>query len=80
MTDQFAALAAIAQNPGKTCDEVLADFYTKWQDEFLVSLLLRAIHFTCFVVPCFTEDKYIWKTMTSMRLLYHWKPFRGTEH
>ncbi|KAJ7010631.1 puromycin-sensitive aminopeptidase-like isoform X1 [Populus alba x Populus x berolinensis] len=36
MTDQFAALAAIAQNPGKTCDEVLADFYTKWQDEFLV--------------------------------------------
>ncbi|KAJ6946233.1 hypothetical protein NC651_001099 [Populus alba x Populus x berolinensis] len=36
MTDQYAALAAIAQNPGKTCDEVLADFYTKWQDEFLV--------------------------------------------
>eukprot|EP00258_Populus_trichocarpa_P026327 XP_024442346.1 puromycin-sensitive aminopeptidase [Populus trichocarpa] len=36
MTDQFAALAAIAQNPGKTCDGVLADFYTKWQDEFLV--------------------------------------------
>ncbi|CAI0414556.1 unnamed protein product [Linum tenue] len=36
MTDQFAALAAIAQNPGKTRDEVLADFYSKWQDNFLV--------------------------------------------
>lgn len=37
MTDQFAALAAITQNPGKTHDEVLADFYNKWQHEFLVS-------------------------------------------
>lgn len=36
MTDQFAALAAIAQNPGKTRDDVLADFYSKWQDDFLV--------------------------------------------
>ncbi|KNA03949.1 hypothetical protein SOVF_204310 [Spinacia oleracea] len=36
MTDQFAALAAITQNPGKTHDEVLADFYNKWQHEFLV--------------------------------------------
>uniref|UniRef100_A0A6N2L5W5 Puromycin-sensitive aminopeptidase n=1 Tax=Salix viminalis TaxID=40686 RepID=A0A6N2L5W5_SALVM len=36
MTEQFAALAAIAQNPGKTRDEVLADFYTKWQDDYLV--------------------------------------------
>ncbi|WCJ26310.1 Puromycin-sensitive aminopeptidase [Euphorbia peplus] len=36
MTDQFAALAAIAQNPGKIRDEVLADFYSKWQHDFLV--------------------------------------------
>lgn len=36
MTDQFAALAAIAQNPGKTRDDVLADFYSKWQDDYLV--------------------------------------------
>ncbi|XP_059661811.1 puromycin-sensitive aminopeptidase-like [Cornus florida] len=36
MTEQFAALAAIAQNPGKTRDEVLADFYSKWQNDFLV--------------------------------------------
>lgn len=36
MTDQFAALAAITQNPGKNHDEVLADFYNKWQHEFLV--------------------------------------------
>lgn len=36
MTDQFAALAAIAQNPGKTRDDVLADFYSKWQHDFLV--------------------------------------------
>ncbi|XP_011022661.1 PREDICTED: puromycin-sensitive aminopeptidase-like isoform X3 [Populus euphratica] len=36
MTDQFAALAAIAQNPGEIHDEVLADFYNKWRDDFLV--------------------------------------------
>lgn len=38
MTEQFAALAAIAQIPGKTRDDVLADFYSKWQQDFLVSL------------------------------------------
>ncbi|PON62904.1 Peptidase M1, alanyl aminopeptidase [Parasponia andersonii] len=36
MTDQFAALAALAQTPGKTRDDVLADFYNKWQHDFLV--------------------------------------------
>ncbi|KAG5024279.1 hypothetical protein JHK86_020193 [Glycine max] len=36
MTEQFAALAAIAQNPGKTRDDVLDDFYGKWQHDFLV--------------------------------------------
>ncbi|KAH1115526.1 hypothetical protein J1N35_008904 [Gossypium stocksii] len=36
MTDQFAALSAISQNPGKTRDDVLADFYTKWQHNYLV--------------------------------------------
>ncbi|OMO79568.1 Peptidase M1, alanine aminopeptidase/leukotriene A4 hydrolase [Corchorus capsularis] len=36
MTDQFAALAAIAQTPGKARDDVLADFYSKWQHDFLV--------------------------------------------
>lgn len=36
MTEQFAALAAIAQIPGKTRDDVLADFYSKWQQDFLV--------------------------------------------
>ncbi|KAL9167532.1 hypothetical protein ABFS82_05G104300 [Erythranthe guttata] len=36
MTDQFASLAALDQNPGKTRDEVLADFYDKWQHDFLV--------------------------------------------
>lgn len=40
MTDQFAALAAIAQNPGKTRDDVLADFYNKWQNDYLVKLQL----------------------------------------
>lgn len=79
MTDQFAALAAIAQNPGKSRDEVLADFYTKWQDEYLVNLLLSAIYFSCFCFCLFSpRDKYIWKTMTSMRLLCHWKPLQGT--
>ncbi|CAA0812156.1 Peptidase M1 family protein [Striga hermonthica] len=36
MTEQFAALAALNQKPGKTRDEVLADFYKKWQHDFLV--------------------------------------------
>lgn len=45
MTDQFAALAAIAQNPGKTRDDVLADFYSKWQHDFLVLLLLNCSKF-----------------------------------
>ncbi|XP_022760268.1 puromycin-sensitive aminopeptidase-like isoform X1 [Durio zibethinus] len=36
MTDQFAALAAIAQKPGKTRDDVLADFCSKWQHDYLV--------------------------------------------
>ncbi|XP_010275649.1 PREDICTED: puromycin-sensitive aminopeptidase-like isoform X2 [Nelumbo nucifera] len=36
MTEQFAALAAIAQNPGKTRDDVLADFYSKWEHDYLV--------------------------------------------
>ncbi|KAG2250349.1 hypothetical protein Bca52824_080485 [Brassica carinata] len=36
LTDQFAALAALSQNPGKTRDDVLADFYNKWQGDYLV--------------------------------------------
>lgn len=36
MTEQFAALAAIVQKPGKIRDEVLDDFYGKWQHDYLV--------------------------------------------
>eukprot|EP00262_Sarcandra_glabra_P013014 TRINITY_DN34_c0_g1_i2.p1 TRINITY_DN34_c0_g1~~TRINITY_DN34_c0_g1_i2.p1 ORF type:complete len:888 (+),score=166.95 TRINITY_DN34_c0_g1_i2:279-2942(+) len=36
MTEQFAALAAIAQNPGTVRDEVLSDFYKKWEHNYLV--------------------------------------------
>ncbi|KAJ0970270.1 hypothetical protein J5N97_023147 [Dioscorea zingiberensis] len=36
MTEQFAALLAISQNPGQVRDEVLSDFYSKWQHDFLV--------------------------------------------
>ncbi|KAF1874060.1 hypothetical protein Lal_00041503 [Lupinus albus] len=36
LTEQFAALAAVAQNPGKSRDDVLADFYAKWQHDYLV--------------------------------------------
>ncbi|KAI3468713.1 hypothetical protein Pfo_025376 [Paulownia fortunei] len=36
LTEQFAALVALEQKPGKTRDEVLADFYSKWQHDFLV--------------------------------------------
>ncbi|XP_057977559.1 puromycin-sensitive aminopeptidase [Malania oleifera] len=46
MTEQFAALAALAQNPGKTRDDVLADFYNKWQDDFLVVNMWFALQAT----------------------------------
>ncbi|KAG1361373.1 puromycin-sensitive aminopeptidase [Cocos nucifera] len=36
MTEQFAALTAIAQNPGQVRDDVLSDFYSRWQHDFLV--------------------------------------------
>ncbi|XP_058082015.1 puromycin-sensitive aminopeptidase [Magnolia sinica] len=36
MTDQFGALAAIAQTPSTVRDDVLSDFYKKWEHEFLV--------------------------------------------
>lgn len=36
MTDQFGALIAIEQKPGKIREDVLADFYSKWQHDFLV--------------------------------------------
>jgi len=40
MTEQFAALASLAQNPGKTRDDVLADFYYNWQNNYLVNIHL----------------------------------------
>ncbi|KAL5994405.1 hypothetical protein ACLOJK_024455 [Asimina triloba] len=40
MTEQYAALAAISQTPGKVRDDVLSDFYNKWEHDFLVSALL----------------------------------------
>ncbi|XP_071918367.1 puromycin-sensitive aminopeptidase-like [Coffea arabica] len=36
MTEQIAALVAIEQKPGEIRDQVLADFYNKWQHDFLV--------------------------------------------
>ncbi|KAL3833474.1 hypothetical protein ACJIZ3_008210 [Penstemon smallii] len=36
LTELFAALVALDQIPSKTRDEVLADFYDKWQHDFLV--------------------------------------------
>ncbi|KAL3499325.1 hypothetical protein ACH5RR_038418 [Cinchona calisaya] len=36
MTEQFAALVAIEQKPGEIRDQFLADFYSKWQHDFLV--------------------------------------------
>lgn len=36
MTEQFAALVAIAQIPGKMREEALSDFYDKWEHDFLV--------------------------------------------
>ncbi|KAJ8643267.1 hypothetical protein MRB53_005015, partial [Persea americana] len=36
MTDQFAAVAAIAQKPSKVRDDILSDFYKKWEHDFLV--------------------------------------------
>lgn len=37
MTDQFAALVALSQSPGKTRDDILADFYNEWKNDFLVN-------------------------------------------
>lgn len=39
MTEQFGALVALDQTPGQIRDEVLADFYNKWQHDFLVSIV-----------------------------------------
>ncbi|XP_006659709.1 puromycin-sensitive aminopeptidase isoform X2 [Oryza brachyantha] len=36
MTEQFAALAALSQNPGQVRDDTLLDFYDKWQHDYLV--------------------------------------------
>uniref|UniRef100_A0A0E0LY10 Protein DETOXIFICATION n=1 Tax=Oryza punctata TaxID=4537 RepID=A0A0E0LY10_ORYPU len=36
MTEQFAALAALSQNPGEVRDDTLLDFYNKWQHDYLV--------------------------------------------
>jgi aminopeptidase N len=36
MTEQFAALAALSQNPGQIRDDALLDFYDKWQNDYLV--------------------------------------------
>uniref|UniRef100_A0A0E0AZ12 Peptidase M1 leukotriene A4 hydrolase/aminopeptidase C-terminal domain-containing protein n=1 Tax=Oryza glumipatula TaxID=40148 RepID=A0A0E0AZ12_9ORYZ len=36
MTEQFAALAALSQNPGQVRDDTLLDFYNKWQHDYLV--------------------------------------------
>ncbi|KAM0869021.1 hypothetical protein ACQ4PT_040932 [Festuca glaucescens] len=36
MTEQFAALAALSQNPGQVRDDALLDFYNKWQYDYLV--------------------------------------------
>ncbi|KAJ1292789.1 hypothetical protein BS78_01G017300 [Paspalum vaginatum] len=36
MTEQFAALGALSQNPGQARDDALLDFYNKWQDDYLV--------------------------------------------
>ncbi|KAK3122447.1 hypothetical protein QOZ80_8BG0669690 [Eleusine coracana subsp. coracana] len=36
MTEQFAALGALSQNPGQVRDDALLDFYNKWQNDYLV--------------------------------------------
>jgi aminopeptidase N len=36
LTEQFAALAAVAQISGKVRDDALSDFYSKWQHDYLV--------------------------------------------
>lgn len=79
MTDQFAALAAIAQNPGKTRDDVLADFYSKWQHDFLVTTLPKFSLFarmsfclvyaiTCFVFMGFHGGN-VWPFSSTMEVL-----------
>uniref|UniRef100_A0A7N0U436 Peptidase M1 alanyl aminopeptidase C-terminal domain-containing protein n=1 Tax=Kalanchoe fedtschenkoi TaxID=63787 RepID=A0A7N0U436_KALFE len=47
MTDQFAALASLSQKAGKTRDDVLADFYSKWQHDYLVVTKWFALQAAC---------------------------------
>lgn len=53
MTEQFAALAALSQNPGQVRDDALLDFYNKWQDDYLVRYMTA---YTISVIDkCFYE-------------------------
>lgn len=47
MTEQFAALAALSQNPGQVRDDALLDFYNKWQDDYLVKIH-DGIYYICY--------------------------------
>lgn len=41
LTEQFAALVSLDQKPGEVREEVLADFYNKWQHDYLVCWVLN---------------------------------------
>ena len=53
MTEQFAALAALSQNPGQVRDDALLDFYNKWQDDYLVRYM--AAYTISVIDKCFSE-------------------------
>jgi len=65
MTEQFAALTAIAQNPGQARDDVLADFYTKWSHDYLVEFHAPILIATSFIYPF--SVKIIWSWFFQQR-------------
>lgn len=63
MTEQFASLAALVQKPGEVREEVLADFYNKWQDNYLVRPF-------AFIITLFLYlSTYFWGAFSDYRVL-----------
>lgn len=62
MTEQFAALGAIAQNAGDVRDEVLSDFYQKWKEDALVIF----VSFNFLIFLSFIEFLWVFPTIITM--------------
>lgn len=57
MTEQFAALAALSQNPGQVRDDALLDFYNKWQHDYLVMFVAAYTSDISYKIICICTTK-----------------------